>query len=301
MMPARPRSIATAFVLLLGLAALPSAAQQWAGKGRLQGEVTDEQNKPVAGARIILRMGNGAVDAKAEGPAALTTNKAGKWSYLGLTGGDWGVLIEKEGYIPSEGQVKVNEFGPAQPIRITLKAVSAEQQAAAAGAEASNTAAKETKDAIVKGNELLAAEKFAEARAEYEKAIDQVPDETKAALLRAIAQTWYREKQIDKAIEALDKALAVQPNDPEAHKLMANLKVAKGITFYNDNKMPEALAQFSAAAEIDPTMAEAFYYRGLANLAQGKNDAAKADLQKSLDLDPNHPNAAEARDFLKSI
>ena len=36
-------------------------------------------------------------------------------------------------------------------------------------------------------------------------------------------------------------------------------------------------------------------------IAQGKNDLAKADFQKLLELDPNHANADEAREFLKSM
>lgn len=291
----------SAAVLALGLISAPLAAQQWAGRGRLQGQVVDEKNKPVEGAKITLRMGAAPIDPKTDGPPAITTNKAGKWAYLGLAGGDWGVLIEKEGFLISEGQVKVNEFAAAQPINITLKSIPKEALEQAAAADAASAANQEAKAAITKGNELLGAESFAEARAEYEKALPLVTDDTKTALLRAIAQTYYREKKIDQAIETLEQALALKPDDAENTKLLANLQVDKGIGFYNDNKMPEAWEQFNLAATTDPQMAEAFYYRGLSSLAQGKNDPAKADLQKSLELDPNHPFAAEARDFLKDL
>lgn len=294
-----------AAVLVLGLIsaplAAPLAAQEWAGRGRLQGQVLDEQKKPVEGAKITLRMGAAPIDPKSDGPPAVTSNKAGKWAYLGLAGGDWGVLIEKEGFLISEGQVKVNEFAAAQPINITLKAIPKEALQAAADADAANTANQEAKAAILKGNELLGAEKYAEARAEYEKALPLVTGDTKPALLRGIAQTYYREKKLDQAIEALGQARALKADDVESTKLLANLQVDKGITFYNDNKMPEAYEQFDRAATTDPQMAEAFYYRGLSSLAQGKNDPAKADLQKSLELDPNHQFAAEARDFLKDL
>lgn len=295
-----------AALLVLGSVAVaplaaPLCAQQWAGRGRLQGEVHDEQNKPLEGVKITLRQGTAPVDVKAPGPPAITTNKAGKWSYLGLAGGDWKVLLEKDGYLVSEGQVKVNEFAAAPPVVVTLKAVPKEALQAAAEATAANSAAKEVKEAIDKGNAFLTAEKPAEARAEYEKALDKVPVESKPALLRGIAQTYYREKQLDKAMATLEQAIALKPDDAETKKLQANLYVSKGIELYNGNKMPDAYAQFDKAVGLDPTMAEGFYYRGLANLAQGKNDAAKADLQKSLELDPNHPFANEARDFLKSL
>src|SRR5437868_3847644 len=101
--------------------ALPAAAQSWAGQGRLQGEVRDEQNKPVEGAKITLRKGTDRVDATKDGPKDLVTDKRGKWSTLGLASGAWGILIQKDGYMPSEGQISVNEYAVAQPLIVNLK------------------------------------------------------------------------------------------------------------------------------------------------------------------------------------
>jgi hypothetical protein len=144
----------TVFLVALSLvaASVPVWSQSWAGKGRLQGQVKDESGKPVQGAKITLRKGNDRVDATADGPAQITTDKNGKWSILGLAGGTWGILIEKEGFIPSEGQAPVNEFGPAQPINVTLKVVPKEviQQAQ------EQSAAGQAKAAIERGNGLLA-------------------------------------------------------------------------------------------------------------------------------------------------
>src|SRR4029078_12486961 len=83
----------------------------------------DEQRNPVEGATITLRKGTDRVDTKADGPKPLLTDKNGKWSILGLAGGPWGILIEKQGYVPSEGQVKVDEFAIAQPLNIVLKVI----------------------------------------------------------------------------------------------------------------------------------------------------------------------------------
>ena len=51
----------------------------------------------------------------------------------------------------------------------------------------------------------------------------------------------------------------------------------------------------------NPSLADAYYYRGRAYLASGKSAEAKADFQKLLELDPKHSNADEAREFLKSM
>ena len=74
-----------------------------------------------------------------------------------------------------------------------------------------------------------------------------------------------------------------------------------GIKYYNEGKMDEALAEFDRVVGENPTLADAYYYRGLAYLAQDKAAEAKADFQKLLELDPNHANADEAREFLKSM
>jgi Tfp pilus assembly protein PilF len=50
-----------------------------------------------------------------------------------------------------------------------------------------------------------------------------------------------------------------------------------------------------------PDLADAYYYRALVFLNQGKNSQAKADLQKLLELDPNNRYAKDARDMLKEL
>ena len=81
-------SLLALFALIL--AAAPAQAQAWAGKGRLQGSLKDEQGKPVQGATITLRKGTDRVDPKADGPKPLLSDKNGKWSILGLGGGAGG-------------------------------------------------------------------------------------------------------------------------------------------------------------------------------------------------------------------
>jgi tetratricopeptide (TPR) repeat protein len=314
-------------LIVLAAAAVPAAAQSWAGQGRLQGEVRDEQGKPVEGAKITLRQGTGRVDPKADGPKDRLTDKRGKWSILGLTGGPWGILIEKEGFMLSEGQIKVNEYSVAQPIIVTLKVPSKEvleaQQAPSKNAQA--------KAAIEEGNTSLAAGKPAEARAAYEKALGllEVDDPTlKASILRTIARTWYEEKNSDKAIETIKQALEIAPDDQESIQLIVNLLVAAnreeeakvymaklpegakvdptarlniGIKAYNDRKLDDALKEFDQVVQENPEMAEAYYYRGLVYLNMSKTAEAKADFQKLLEIDPKNQYAADAREFLKSL
>ncbi len=322
----RHKNLVFSLLLLLLLAGLPAFAQEWAGRGRLHGEIKDEQGRPVEGATVWLRPGDAAIDPNnpGEGPKPITTNKNGKWSVLGLAGGAWRVLILKEGFLPSEGNVRVAESGPPpQAIIIGLKSMSAAQAQAVEAQKGPSVL-----DVIEEGNQLLTQEKFAEARAAYEKALVQLEPENHPAIMRGIARTWFQEKQPDKAVEVLKQALQIKPDDVESLRLIINLLVAQGkekeaaeymaklpagetvdpatllnigIKFYNDGKMEEALTEFNKVVGENPNLPDAYYYRGLAYLASGKSAEAKADFQKLLELDPKHANADEAREFLKSM
>lgn len=322
------------FVFIAVVAAFLAAAQSlsaqaWAGRGRLQGTVTDEQGKPVEGAKITLRKGTERVDPNVDGPKPLTTNNKGKWSTLGLAQGAWGILIEKEGYMASEGQIQVNEFGPAQPINVSLKKPTQQQQQQAAQADTSGNA--KAKAAIEQGNALLGQGKFAESRAQYEQALTllEVDDPIlKASLQRTIARTWFEEGKTDQAITNLEKALEVNPNDVETLQLISTLLVSAGrekeadayiarlpagakvdpnsllnvgIKLYNEKNYNGALEKFDKVVKENPELASAYYYRGLTYLGLNKSAEAKADFQKLLEIEPNHPNAAEVREYISAL
>jgi tetratricopeptide (TPR) repeat protein len=48
----------------------------------------------------------------------------------------------------------------------------------------------------------------------------------------------------------------------------------------------EAIVDYNTAIELNPKLAAAYAARGIAHAAQGKEDAARADLKKALDLNP---------------
>jgi tetratricopeptide (TPR) repeat protein len=315
----------------LAAASVPAWGQAWAGRGRLQGSVKDESGKPVEGAQITLRKGTDRVDAATDGPASIKTDKNGKWSILGLAGGTWGILIEKGGFIPSEGQTPVNEFGPAPPINVTLKVIPKE---VIQKAQEESTAGKAKAD-LERANALLAEGKYAEARTAYQEGMAKLQEQKEtqdpAVLLsiqRTIADTYFREKNIDKAVETLKQALVMAPDDavtlqllvnilvgagreteaqqymaklPEGTKVDANTLLNIGIQHFNDGKMDLALPQFDRVVKENPELPDAYYYRALVYLNQDKKAEAKADLEKLLQIDPNNKYAKDAREFLKDL
>lgn len=325
MMLSRSAKWTALLTLLLLVGSVPMWGQAWAGRGRLQGTVKDESGKPVEGAKITLRKGTDRVDPKADGPKTITTDKNGKWSILGLAGGSWGILIEKEGLMASEGQAPVNEFAVAQPINIVLKPIPKEviqkaQEESAAG---------QAKSALEKANALLGQGKYAEARAAYEEGMAKLEDQSlHPAIYRAIADAWYKEGKTDQAIDSLKKSLEFAPDDPTTLQLLVNLLVGAnredeakvymaklpqgttldpntvlnlGIKEFNSGRMEQAMAHFDRAVKENPSLAEAYYYRALVFMNQNKNAEARADLEKLLQLDPNNQYAKDAREFLKDL
>jgi tetratricopeptide (TPR) repeat protein len=357
---------------VLVLAAQIALAQAWAGRGRAQGVVRDEAGNPIAGATVTLRLGEAT-----DGPPAVTTNDRGRWAAGGLAGGDWVAVIEKEGYIPAQGPVHVNEFGAAEAFEVRLKAspyaaidvgdrlleegksaeARAEYEKALPGLEPDRAArltsrigdtyfAEGNYDAARGAYEealpLIPAEEQAHlylqlatiherqgdttaARAELERVLPLLPEADQARVLLMIARGYDAENDRASAIAALERALAIEPEnaqllqviadllsregrDAEAEAYLArvpedtdvppDLLLNQGIRHYNEGDMQEALRQFDRVVQQDPDGAEARYYRGLAYLGLQRNAEARADLEKYLDLEPDGPHAAEAREFL---
>ena len=320
-------------MVLLALASVPVWGQSWAGRGRLQGTIKDEAGKPIQGATITLRKGPDRVDPKADGPKPISTDKSGKWAILGLANGPWGILIQKEGYQDSEGQINVEEFpvGPVQPVNITLKKPSQEaiQAAQAAQAKQGPSAGAQAKAFLEQANALLAQGKYAEARAAYEEGMGKLEDKSlHPAIYRAIADSYYKEGKTKEAIDTLKKSLEIAPNDPDTLQLIVNLLASAGreeeaktymaklpqgtkidpaiglnvgIKAFNEGKMDAALKEFNEVISGNPSLADAYYYRAMVFLNKNQNAQAKADLNKLLELDPNSKFAKDAKDFLKEL
>ncbi len=361
--------------LLLALAH-PAPAQDWAGRGRVDGLVKNEAGEPIEGAKITLFKG---ADQEA-GPDPLYTDDRGRWSYLGLAGGNWNALIDADGYKGGSATFHINEFDPGPPVKVTLRPspyagidrgdeLLEQGQLAAARAEyekalpelepgpaarlrsrigdtylqeGNHEAARaEYQQALTHilpgeqahirlqlGNSYQSQGDYVAARTHYEQALPLLAPEGQAEVLLAIARGHGLEENSDAAIQALERALEAAPEHPQALQLMADLLTRagrgeeadaylaripedaalppdmllnRGIDYYNEGNMEEALKLFDRAVTGNPEMAESYYYRGLVYLGQGKNAEAAADLKKLLELDPDNAHAAEAKEFLSFL
>ena len=316
--------------LLALLVAATASAQGWRGVGRLQGVVVDQNNKPVKGAKVILKSPR----ADETGPDPVLTDAKGRWASGGLIGGQWYIDVEAEGFLLRKTNANVSELERlAPPIRIQLEPKPVEEPKPAEEEPAKEAImvggveiSPEIAQAIEAGNNLLKEQKWKEAAVEYEKAVAVLKDNT--ALKFALARAYHGAGEIKKAIALMQEIYTADTGNMTAATLLVDmylqdeqLEAAKkiladmppgalsdpntilniGIRFINNNKPEEAYKYFNDAVAVASDMPAAYYYRAIAALQLKKMKEAKADLQKVVAMAPDSAEAKDAKDLLAQM
>jgi superkiller protein 3 len=99
----------------------------------------------------------------------------------------------------------------------------------------------------------------------------------------------------EKALEALSALAAADP------ELGAGVIYNEGVKAFNEGKMELAIAAFQQAIAVDPQNAPSYYSLGLAFTNQGENAKAKEAFQRFVELAPDDPDAATAKEMLKYL
>ena len=303
-------------VLLAGaiLAVTTAAhAQEWRGLGRVGGKVVDESGKPIEGVSVKAVMPS----SQNRGPADTKTKSNGEWAVGGIASGQWALDFAKEGYETKSISVGVQQGARIPPMEIVLK------KAAPAAADPNIALQAKLREAA----DLMNAKQFAAARAIYEGLQAEHPQVKQFKPL--IARAYYGEGNKEKALETLRQASAEDPDNVDIKMLLGNLLMEAGkadeaktvlasvddakiadpvvyiniaIAAINDGKHADALPWLDKAVARFPNQADAYYYRGIAYLATGKNAEAKADLTKFVAMaKPDAPELATAKKILETI
>lgn len=99
--------------------------------------------------------------------------------------------------------------------------------------------------------------------------------------------------------EAADKAFTeLEENSPLA---AAEMFLRDGINFFNDGKIAEATEAVRISIALDPANPQAHHQMGLCYASAGENSKARAAFEKFLELGPDHPEAASAKEMLKYL
>ncbi len=292
-------------VLALGLA--PARGQT---TGRIEGRALDPAGQPVVKAAVSI------VSTKTSSVHyELATDKNGKFLQIGLAPGNYVVSLKKDGFAPysSEARVKIDE---TTTLEIPLKTVEAAVQKMLSEAD----------NLFLKANRLYADKKYAEASADYDKAIaldaanwryrlnlglalkkQGLAEEALAAFRKAVeinpevssankevGEALARAENFAEARPFFEKAAALDPDNADIHY---NL----GLCLSRLGEPEAALGQFQRVVELQPDYADAHLEIGTLFIGQNKIPEAVASLEKFLALAPQHEKAGLARQLLQAL
>ena len=168
---------------------------------------------------------------------------------------------------------------------------------------------------------------YVTAKARFLEALEL--DSTLKEAVAALAVIFHREENHQKAVEYAEKHLAVEPGHPRSLRIRwdgyralgdeaktdaafkelaaADPKVLavelynKGNDLFESGDTAGAIAEFERVIEIDPENALAHYRLGVCHVGKGNTDQAKEHLQKFIDMAPENPEVATAKEMLSYL
>jgi len=296
-----------ALVVILAVA-LPLAAQDWKGRGRLVGKVTDLEGTPLEGVEVRLD------NPDRGGGTTVTTDEDGKWGLGGIVAGTWNIDFTFEGYLPKAISVML----PSESTRLPRIATELE----VAGPKGATL---ETVQALDGAEAAFKEGRYAEARTEFQELLPELPDYA-VTIHQRIGLCYIGEKEYEKALDELDMVLAAEPENHQIRAIAAqaalegqlldrgreylnaleNAQIGNadtlfniGVNFLNAGQVEDSIAWFGRTLEVDPEHVDACYRRALGYLGQGKIDEARADFEKVVELQPDGVMAENARKALQ--
>jgi Tfp pilus assembly protein PilF len=307
--------IASLFVAVQTIAQTGAAK----GKGRIRGEVGDEQNHPIEG--VTVKFSSDRLETSFE----IKTNAKGEWVVNGITGGTWNIDFIKEGYETKSISYPIQQMGYNKPVVLQLKKLEMAPPGAApsGGKEAE---ADPSRQLIMEGSELADKKDYAGAIAKYEQAMQLKPE--LYALNGEIGNLYMQMGDKNKALDSYDKFLEKEPDNTDARlaavgilfdkkdidgakKMLAPMDLNKvsnpnalynvGVGFYNAQDTNEAVKYWEKCVELDPKMTDAYFQLGTAYLSLKNNAKSEEMFKKVIELDPDSENAKLAKDMLDTM
>lgn len=273
--------------LIVMFLALPAAAQVRIFRGK----VTDDKNQPIAGATVIIQ----GIDVRSRMYTA-KTDKKGTYIYMGIPDGVYHVAARAQGFSPayqtdiraSAQDERVIDLqlkpGPDRklPFEMTpeeIEKLKAESEKAQKRTESSA----QVKALFNEGSKLAEAGKHPEAIEAFQKALALDPQQ--ANILGYMAESYRTLGKLDEALEAYKKAIAINPNDGVFYTNM-------GVVLDKMGKSAESMEAFKKAASLNSGGSAQSYFNLGANFANsGRTDEAIESFRKAIAADANFADA----------
>jgi Flp pilus assembly protein TadD len=293
-------------VLIVFALLLP--AQDYKGKGRLGGIVTDEAGTPLEGVTVKL------FSLKAQDGISVKTDKNGKWLAAWIRSGGWNIDFVKVGFAPKKISVEISETKKNPDIEIKLAKVE--------GLALTD----DVLDLLGKGNELFDKADYAGALAAYQEILTKYPEAYPVYL--NIGNCYFAQEKYDLAEQNYLKLLEKDPKRAEAIIAVGNCYANRGdsakamewygkveferiedpivlynlgTNYYNNAKFEDALKFYQKAVEKQKDSVDALYQLGLTYLNLQKNAEAIAAFESYLKIDADSGRATQVAGFLEFL
>ena len=291
------------------------AATCFAQTSSLEGDVKAEDGSPLKGALVKIERKD------IKGNYKVKTDKKGHYFHAGLPLGTYKLVLEVDGKDRDMVDNVRTRLGDPTPINFDLQAqkqkqeamqkaaesgtltkeqardMSPEQRAALEKAmkerEASMKKNKALNDAFNEGVTALGAKNYDAAVGAFQKASEFDPKQhvvwaqlAEAYMGQAGTKTGAEHDAVtQKGLEAYLKALELKPDDAAYHNNYA-------LALVKAKKIPEAQAELTKAAQLDPQRAGQYYYNlGAVMTNTGQAEAASESFKKAIEADPNYAEA----------
>ncbi len=303
------------------------AASGSAQTGRLKGKVVDASSKPVEGATVTIE------SQEMNRKLTTKTDRRGEYTHF-LPPGPYKVTVTKDNLSQTqETRVSLDE----RELNFTLTPASAGGGGSAADAKKAAAENAALKGAFEAGANLANEGKYDEAIVKFNEVIAKVP--TCAECYNNIGAVHLKKKEYDQAEAAYKKAIGANANSADAYMGLANVYNAQrksdlameasaqaqkllgaaggagaagggasagavfnqGVIAWNAGKIPEAQKLFEQAVGLDPKLADAHYWLGMALVNQGKLPEAVKSFEEYLKLDASGQYAEQAKGMLAAI
>lgn len=315
-----PRSAAgVRFVIfaltILALGAGPLQAGDVTGK--IRGVITDGKGNPIEGVTVTIQDTTTAARVY-----TVTTNKKGKFHYLGLEPAVHTVEAEMEGYRPSRKQVRTR-LGLWIEANMTLFKEGESGFSSTGPKTDEELAIEEFNSALL----LIDEGKHEEALAKLDKAIEL--DDMIYEPLQTKGQVYFEKGEYDKALEQFEAAMDMGSTAPSNYFFISEIYKAKGdekkageyadlyleeadtvnvdvlfnmaATALNDGDDATAKDYLTQIIDAEPEYADAHRELGYVLIREGDFPGAKEHFQKYLDLEPEAADAGEISSMMEIL
>lgn len=293
-------SLVLAFALVAVLTPLSLSAQ----RVRVRGHIVGEDGKPLAGADIVL------VNKENGQKFIMKTDKNGDFINIGVAIGVYRLTVNKDGKllynsdIAANGEEKVLDINiPKAQVQQKEEALKQLTQEQRKQIEERQKAAEAERTKVQNLNQMLAEADTAEKAGNYDQAISiykqaTAGDATQPVLWARLGGAYVgaagkvpagdraaAAEDYTQAVEAYRKAIALKGAEAAYHNNLGQAYAKLG-------KSDDAMAEYNAAANLDPANASLYYYNlGAVLTNSGKVDEANAAFDKAIAADPNRADA----------